>query len=190
MQPLLSLEGFAERRGVPFDPTDVQALRSLQDASGLVRAYCGQTISLVVDDVVELRGNWTRRLYLPERPVVDVTAVSLRFGGNTISDIQEGTWIRRGHLLELPGSYWGGDLGAVSVTYSHGYADIPEELFGIVNSVTARALRDPAGDLISETIVDYAYTRGTDAQGRPIGVTANELVVLDRFKPAEEVSVG
>ena len=188
MERLVTLQGFAERRGVDFDPTDLKARRALDDASAFIRSYTGQTLSLVQDDEVELRGTWRSVLFLPERPVIDVTEVSVRYHGSTAFALVTG-YVQRGAMLHMSGGYWGGDTGAVVVTYSHGNETIPADLAAVCASIAARGMADLGGALVSETMGPYSYTLGTNASGGPLGLTDNEARVLRRYTPAEEVPV-
>lgn len=181
---LLSVQGFAERSGRTFDPTDVRVIRALQDASALIRSYTAQTLHFVPDDVVELRGTYSDVLFLPERPVIDITAVAMRGWQTSIfTDYLEGSWFRRGSQLTMHGG-WGGPRAAVIVTYSHGYAEIPEDLAAVCASIAARGVRDLAGDMVSETIVDYSYQLAGAGQttGMALGLTGMEKVALDRYR--------
>lgn len=172
-----SVAELASLTGRDLDPEDAGAQMHLRFATADIRVLCGQTLSLVADDEVELRGNWSRVLHLPERPVIDVSAVEIRWQGVTTFAAQTG-YILAIDKLELPGWYWAGDLGGVRVTYSHGFAVIPDDLVGVCCSMATRSLRDPAGDLASETLVSYSYTRADVAAA---GLTAREERILTRY---------
>ena len=182
---LLSLEEFAERRGVEYDPTDVKALRALEDASGIIRRRAGQHITQVTGDTQELFGNWTERLWLPQRPVEAVTSIEFRDRYETVwtALVAEAdyTWTRDG--LVLRSCDWGGPSARARVVYDHGLEDVPSELMGVVSSVAARRMRDPSGNLQSETILGYAYQTSSDSSGAPVGITTEEAAIIDAFKP-------
>lgn len=132
---------FAEDRGLDYDPTDRRALRALETASGLVRALCAQTFTRVADDAVEIVGNPTRDLYLPERPVVAVSGVTIRSDGSSylvpasVYDLRP-----RGLLRQISGGDWGGYKAAVALTYTHGYEVIPDDIVEIVIAIAARKI--------------------------------------------------
>lgn len=119
-------------------PDDDAWTVALDSACEMVRRYCAQTFNYVQGDVAELPGSRDEYQTLPERPVIDVTAVSVYWNGQT-QDIAVGSlkWTRNGKMFaRLPSglvlngwspwdndSSWGGSEGTlVTVTYDHGYA--------------------------------------------------------------------
>lgn len=136
--------------------------------AAVVRACRGQQISYVANDTVTLRGAYSNRLRLPQRPVVDVTAVLIE--DQAVSDYE---WTGKDVLYRPYG--WAFQPGIstpvqavtgailvnpeprpykVTVTYSHGYQTIPDDLRGVCVSVAARAFSNPRG-LREEMIGSY-----------------------------------
>lgn len=160
---------FAEDRQVEYDPTDTKALRALERASALVRSLAAQTFSRVADDMVELVGNPTSDLYLPERPVVSVKDISIRTDAVTVDVPLTAVDLRpRGLLRMLGGGSWGGDRAAVALTYTHGYEVIPDDVVETVLSIAARK---------------FAETIATPDLPTAAGLTADELAVVRRYRP-------
>lgn len=184
--PLVTTEQFAETRGVAHDATDLKAIRALEDASNLFRAMAHQTITLVEDDQTELRGSWSPRLYLPERPVLELSAVTIVWGDPDVSAVvlAEGDWLalRSGLVTRRGGDVWGGGEGAVRVTYSHGFSEIPGDVVSAVTSIALRKLENPA-NLVAEQVGSYQATYATTAAGAAAGLTQDELDVARRYQP-------
>lgn len=165
----------------PVDPA--QAALALRRASARVRKHCRQAISLVQGDTVTLPGGG-RVLRLPQRPVVvddanPLTVIEL-FGitgqeydaveGRDFSRV--GTELTRGEAWWAPtrlmGWPWLRPQGVwaqrVRVTYSHGYAEIPDDVVDIVLDLAQMNLTNPQG-LRSESIDDYSRTFAAETIG-------------------------
>lgn len=153
-------------------------------ATDLIRAEAKQHIDLVTNDQVELRGTWSHILRLPERPVVDVTAVRIRNGSVFASEFPlqanvDYRWDRMGllrrvsyitgRLLSPVSGYWGGDMAVVDVTYSHGYAVVPDRIRALCVGVAARVVTNPKG-----------VVRQTDARG-PFSTTVQFDKLIPHF---------
>lgn len=126
----------------------------LQLISGEIQRHTGQHIELVTDDHVTLHGNYGRQLVLPQWPVIAVSAVSIN--GNAVA---AGTWTFAGNILyrgslpvfngpddwggDLSATSWWGPLAAIAVTYTHGFATIPDDVRSVCLRAGARALERP-----------------------------------------------
>lgn len=183
---LASTSQFAEFRHVSHDPSDVFALRALEDASELIRSLCRQTLSLVEDDEVELEGNWTHRLFLPERPVRAVSNVRIIYDYGYILDVPV-TGYRFNHQgrMKLYTWHWGGEDATVLLTYTHGYSPVPGDLSAVTMKIALRRLQNPT-EVISEAIgahsVQYAATTLPRVGGGATGLTAEEQSVIRRYR--------
>lgn len=136
-------ERLAERLGVAADdPTLLEALRS---ATARFRAAVRHPVSLVEDDTITLDGTGTRSLVLPAAPVHTVSRVAVH--GTDITNYQ---WSQMG-LLRRVDDVWPDDLGAVEVTYTHGWDPIPEEIQDVVLNA-AEIARARAQDVASVTV--------------------------------------
>lgn len=182
LEALAFIPGLEDKLGVELDAYDDRATRALEDASAFIRGYTGQQIVEVTEDEVELVGNWTNELQLPQLPVTNVEDVTVRYGGSeTFYDRTTGyTWERRGRLI-TGGGYWGGSQGIVRLTYDHGYAEVPAEIEAICLAIAARFYRNPSA-FTSETIGRYSYTYG-DAAGAA-GLSEFEASILRNYRIA------
>jgi hypothetical protein len=181
---LVTPQAFADYRGVSFDESDFHVVKVLEVVSGYVRREAGQFFTEVVDDEVELRGNWTRRLWLPERPATRLSAVSIQLPGfTTIQDLSGLTTVtRRGLVINTIGEDWGGPEATVFVTYDHGSSEVPPEIVGVVCAIGTRRFTDARGLKTSETMGPYSYTTAVGADGAPLYVTKDELKILAGIK--------
>lgn len=165
----------------------------LDTATAAIRAYTNQTLSRVTNDVVILPGNYTGRLELPERPVTSVGAVAI--GDTALTVDSDFVWdgrtsllrgtavsgvlvVNDGPLISGRGD-WGGDGARVSVTYTHGFATIPDDVKGVCLALAARSLQSPDG-VNSETVGSYSvsYTR----TGGAVSLLDEERRLLDRYR--------
>lgn len=161
------------------------------------QAHTGQTITRVDDDAVELFGVWGRVLPLPERPVVDVTSVTLD-GVELVAG--EGYELRRHDLHRLSfdvraasSSSWLGPDKLVAVVYSHGWTvddvtgTMPTPIRTIAKQAAARAVArvgdcgsvadlfgERAAPIVQETIGAYSATYATG--GRDDALLAGDLL--------------
>src|SRR5258708_7834027 len=144
-------------------PSDTDAVTM---ASRIVRRIARQQFSLVSHETIILRGN-ERVLTLPERPaIVDggnpltVTEVG-EFGGIDVPMIEDRDYSRIGNELTRGYPWWWNNsqrlmgyprtrpLGVwaprVRVTYSHGYATIPDDVMSVVLDASRVLYDNPTG---------------------------------------------
>lgn len=163
-------------------------------ATGAIQAYTGQTISRVTNDTVTLPGNFGYTLVLPERPAVAPTAVAI--GDTTLTADTDYVFDGRSSLLRgtkvdgvlsingpdwLVDGFgdWGGPGAVVTVTYSHGWTTIPNDIKGVCLALAARSLTSPDG-VNSESVGSYSvsYSRS----GGAVSLLEEERKLLDRYR--------
>lgn len=179
--PLASVADLEAHLGRSLSPA--QAEVAIRRASARVRAYTRQTITLVVNDTIEVAGG-DRVLRVPQRPlVVDgthlLTVVELAdFGGFELPLVEGVDYVRLGDKLtrgyptygttRLMGWPWTRVLGVwaprVRLTYSHGHTSVPDDIMDIVLDLATTNVTNIAG-LRSESIDDYAVTYATETVG-------------------------
>jgi len=116
--PFATATELAEWTGLPLPP-DLSRLQALlNSASGIIRAHCYQTLSVVVDDVFTAYPTVSSFLSLPERPVTAVDTVTVNGVATTAYYIVP-RGIRSG-TLQAPGAAW---TSGATVTYTHGYPE-------------------------------------------------------------------
>jgi hypothetical protein len=138
---------------------------ALDAACDTVRQYICQTIDLVEDEVLEVRGSGTHVLLLPELPVVDVTSVQ----DEDADEVDD--WV-----LQDSGRLWL-DTGwrhnhLYSVTYSHGWAaeDVPSDIKITTYRMTGFYVQMAAGPTVStESIGGYSVGYATPGEAMRTG---------------------
>lgn len=151
-------EGYMLLQGVSVSDEDLPRVDvQIKMAAAYVRRRSGQTITLVEDDELVVDGRGDHLIFLPERPVVAVSAVSVDdevWELGTDYDWSE----RRGTLASLRGC-WPVGYRNIAITYSHGYAVVPLDVQGLVYELARRGLDGTAGQAIrQETLGQYSVT--------------------------------
>lgn len=165
----------------------------LDMASAAIRAYCRQTFTRTTTTAV-FPGTFGSALVLPERPVTAITLVKI--GDTTLTVDTDYVWdgqhtLHRGTkvdgVLSVNGpdylingwGDWGGPGAQVSVTYTHGFAIIPNDIKGVCLALAARTLGSPDG-VNSESVGSYSvsYSR----TGGAVSLLDEERALLDRYR--------
>lgn len=161
---------------------------ALEVATGWVQGYTGQKLVYVTNDTVTLtpRGA-SQRLYLPERPVDYVTSVTYNgtaYGaaGTDWTLVDDYLWT--GYLPDAYNAGWRGRFTywppMVTVTYTHGYPEAPQDIRGVVLAAAARVIQNPAG-VQSQTVGGVSWTVSGGATGAT-GLTATEKAALAPYR--------
>lgn len=178
MDPLASLTDLSDRLGRPLTtPEEARAQALLADASAKVRAYTKQNFTRVDNETVVVRAQ-QGEIRLPQRPVLAVTSVAAIDAGGA-PDLPVVGWQWDGlniirictgsATINLPERWHeeDGDAypGTYRIIYSHGDAQVPDVIIGIVARMALRTLTAPtlAGGVTGETIGPYSYR--TDGSG-------------------------
>lgn len=160
------------------DPT---ALLMLDIASGMVRDYLMLDLDYVANDVVTLDPINSAFVLLPQLPVANVTKLET-FDGTSWTIMDSSSYSVSNAIGMLAGKpnlgiKWPSEPQTWRVTYSHGYADMPKTIVGVVLGVAARFYAAPAA-VESERIGDYSVKYGTTADG----FTPIEKIALNKYK--------
>jgi len=178
VDPLASLTDLSDRLGRPLTaPEEMRAQALLLDASAKVRSYTKQNFTRTDNETVVVRAQ-QGEIRLPQRPVLDVTSV-VAIGAGGAPDLPVVGWQWDGldiirtcmdsPVINLPELWYEDDVeaypGTYRVTYSHGEAQVPDVIVGIVARIVLRTLTAPtmAGGVTGETIGPYSYR--TDGSG-------------------------
>lgn len=149
-------------RGVTIDPAETVLVDTyLEVASTAVRDAAGSPISQTTSTVV-LEGEPVQRLRLPGGPVVSVGEVLV--DGEPVTEFR----LRSGALWRACGWQDGCGPSEVTVTYTHGLAEVPADIVDLVCRLAAGALMSSrsavdgehlaARPVVSERIGDYSVT--------------------------------
>jgi hypothetical protein len=153
---------------------------ALVTASAVVRRYCGWVLTETTETTV-VHGDGTRLLRLPTLRLTDVADVQL-FGQSltatdwvTAADMAEDeyTWTYPGLLLRAnPWPY----PAPVTITYTHGYTDLPADIPLVALAFAARTVTNPEGARVRTVGVVAATYPDPGA-----GLTAAERALLDGY---------
>lgn len=148
--PLATPDDLAARLGRILTGTDqARAGALIADASAYVRNYTRQVLSVVTDDTAVLEATPEQWLWLPERPVTEVSEVSV--GGAVVSPVY---WTQQGDGLYRfygwSGRMWGttalwNQPDTITVTYTHGFDEIPDDVVAIVCKLAKASWVNPQG---------------------------------------------
>lgn len=132
---------------------------SVRWASAKIRGHCGWHIYPERTDTVTLDSDGSPVLLLPSLRVSAVQSVTVTAGDDNlwwadsvtsglygdgtavgVLDYTAGTysWSRRGMLRRLGRATWPRGFQSVTVTYTHGYPDLPDDLVEVVVSLSKR----------------------------------------------------
>lgn len=191
---IADLEAFLQ---VTIDTPNAPATAAITAASAAIQNYCRQRIEQVVGDILTLTVEpYRSMLLLPEQPVTAVASVVEDGTLLTVGDHYR--WTASGLLVRQAGA-WNSGWQEVVVTYTHGYATIPDDLKGVCIRAAARAyqagLRAAAGGgiagIASEQLPDYSVSfvpESAGASASSLGASAapfllpSERQMLDRYR--------
>lgn len=111
------------------------AQRALTEATAAIRNYCHQYLEEVEDEIITLDSFGGTRLFLPELPVIEVTSVVE--DDETLTDGDDYKLGQYGILHRLD-QKWAGGIQIITITYSHGYDPIPDDIIAVAARAAAR----------------------------------------------------
>lgn len=206
MDPLASVTDLSDRLGRPLTSTEeARAQALLADASAKVRSYTRQKFTRVDGETVVLRAQ-QGEIRLPQRPVLDVTTV-VAVGAGGAPDLPVAGWQWDGldivrtctssPSINLPEEWYEDDAeaypGTYRVTYSHGDAQVPDDIVGIVARMTLRTLTAPtlAAGVTGETLGPYSYRTDGSGAGTAVLMTDDDRRELDEagYRPKAGMSM-
>lgn len=193
---IADLEAFLQ---VAIGSPNLPATAAIAAASAAIQNYTRQRLELVAGDALTFTVHPASRvILLPEQPVTAIASVVE--DGTTLVVGDHYRWTAAG-VLERVGRAWATGWRKVVVTYTHGYAAIPDDVKAVCIRAASRAyqagLRAAASNAIpgiaSEQLPDYSVTFTPDAaQGGNalLGSSAaplllpSERALLDRYRVA------
>lgn len=189
MVPLASLTDLSDRLGRPLTASEeARAQALLGDASAKVRSYTKQAFTRTDNETVVLRAQ-QGEIRLPQKPVIDVTAV-VAIGAGGAPDLPVVGWQWDGldivrtatdtPSINMPELWYDEDVtaypGTYRVTYSHGDAEVPADVVAVVARMALRTLTAPttAGGVTGETIGPYSYRTDGSGAGTAVLMTDDD----------------
>lgn len=183
-EPLADSTDLAARLGIAL--TSAQTARAdalLADASAIVRNYTRQTISRSIS-TIPLEPTAEQWLYLPERPVNEIVAVTV--GGAALAS---GNWqLQNDALFRYDG--WAGcyqiangpvnQPDTIVVEYDHGFDTVPDDIVRIVCKIAAMSYLNPSG-YRSASMGAASYTLASETIGTA-NLDDDDRRVLDAYR--------
>jgi len=112
--------------------------RAITEATAAIRNYCHQYIELVSGDEITLDCAGGTRLFLPELPVVSVASVVEDDEALTVDDDYKlGQW----GILHRVSRDWEAGIQIVTITYTHGYATLPDDVVAVCARAAGRVFQ-------------------------------------------------
>lgn len=183
MAALATVADLEARLGRDLDVTEAARAEALLDgASARVRSYTGQQFDQTTATArVQVRNGVVR---LPQRPATAVTTVedmdgnSLDFTWYAGQTFKLGTETTRFDYEPVAGDRW------VDVTYTAGYAAIPDDVVEVVCQIVLRAFGTPAetSGISQESIGSYSYSTGAVAASGAVGMLPDERQALAPYR--------
>lgn len=195
MAALVTVDELALYSGQTFADEDLDRIEQLLDfLSAEFRAATEQTISQVVDDVEVVEGEGSAVLLVSQLPVTDVSAVAVDLDADGDTDSltapEHYRWSRHGILRRRPAGYVWSQYEDVTVTYTHGYVVVPEDVQFAINRWASNVLgvntdASDLGAVKSESIGTYsvAYLTSADmAAAARSNLTPDVQAVIERYR--------
>lgn len=129
------LAGFLQQ-----DLDTYSATLALDIASKAIRDHCGWEITQQTNTVVTLDGVEGSVLWLPSQLVTAVASVVEN--GVTLTAVSQFDWTSYGKLIRV-GRCWYCKPRSVVVTFTHGYAAVPDSIKGVCLAAAGRRYQNP-----------------------------------------------
>lgn len=160
---------------------------ALREASAAIRNYTHQYLEYVADEDITLDSAGGTRLFLPQVPVHSVAAV-IEDGETLVvdDDYQLGQF---GILHRVSGK-WAVGFQIITITYTHGYLIIPDDIVAVCVRAASRAYQaglkaaDSAGipGIASKSLGDFSVSFQSEAGGGTgegvLGASAARMLLL------------
>lgn len=158
--------------------------RAITAASEAIRNYCNQQLHLVENeaytcDVPAGRYN----LILPELPVVSVESVVE--DGVTLTEGDDYILAHYGQLIRV-GQRWKQGWQIVTVTYTHGYTTIPDDIADVATRIAARVYQaglraadmDGVPGVAAKSLGDYSVQYTNEGSEGVMGVSGARALLM------------
>lgn len=163
------------------------ALRAIAEATEAIKNYCHQVIERVTNEMITLDCAGGTKLFLPELPVVSVASVVEDGEALVVTDDYK---LGQYGILHRVDDVWASGIQIVTLTYTHGYATIPDDVVGVCTRAASRAYQaglaaaavGAVSGVASMTLGDYSVSLGTGAGGGVgegiLGASAARMLLL------------
>ena len=144
--------------------------RTLNEASAAIRNYTRQYIEKVEDEMITLDSSGGARLFLPEMPVLDVTVVIEDEETLVVDDDYK---LGQHGILHRIDQKWASGIQNVTITYSHGYEVIPDDVVAVCTRAASRGYQaglraadsDGVMGVASKQLGDFSVSFASESGG-------------------------
>jgi hypothetical protein len=170
------------------DPVkNASALRAIAEATETIKNYCHQVIERVAGEVITLDCAGGTKIFLPQVPVISVASVVE--DGETLVVTDDYKLGQHG-ILHRVDDVWATGIQIVTVTYTHGYATIPDDVAGVCTRAASRVYQaglaaaavGAVSGVTAMSLGDYSISLGTGAGGGAgegiMGASAARMLLL------------
>jgi len=160
---------------------------ALTAVTAAITNYCRQGLELVEDETITLDCIGGTRILLPELPVVEVSQV-IEDGETLVVD--DDYKLGQHGIIHRIGAKWAAGIQIIQVTYSHGYATIPDDIVAVAARAASRAFQagrrakenDGVPGIASKSLGDFSVAfqaEGAGGMGEGVmGASAARLLLL------------
>lgn len=146
-------------------PADRPFLDSaLKAATKRIRNFCGWHIATEQQDTLVLDGQAAAVIYLPTLRVVSIDEVTID-GTEVVFESDSLQWSQEGKLWRPS---WSVNYRGVQLKYTHGFAEVPDDLVDMTLLIASRDLGSPLGVVREQTLsssVTWSQTGFNQAGG-------------------------
>ena len=162
-------------------------VRAISAVTEAIKNYCQQTIEQEADDEITLDCDGGDMLFLPELPV---TAVASVVEDDETLTVTEDYILGQYGILHRVGRDWLSGVQVITVTYTHGYATIPDDIVDVATRSAARVYQaglrakehEGITGVASLSLGDYSVSYGSEHGGGVgegvMGVSAARVLLL------------
>lgn len=195
LSPLAAQADVEAQLGRPCTPDEVSRVTGLLAvASSLIRSHTRQDFTQQ-QTVTTLR-SVNATVKLPQRPVISVEDLQAILRDGVLVgmplwyfdgiDTIGGVAVADDVVINLPAWYATWWTGSVRVTYTHGYATIPDDVMQVCAGMVYRMFNSPGSGQVgitSERVYRYyEYQLADGANSGQIVLSASDKVILKRYK--------
>lgn len=148
----------------------ISANRALMEATAAIKNYCRQLIERVSGDniVIDVKGG--KWIFLPELPVLSVSSVIEN--NILLTPITDYKFGEHGTLYRM-NRHWYKGIGILNITYTHGWAVIPDDIVAVCTRAASRVYQaglksktvQGVPGISSEQLGDYSVAFSAETSG-------------------------
>lgn len=172
---------------IEIEADDASCLRAIEEATAAIKNYCHQEIELVSNETITLDSVGGTKIFLPELPVQSVAEVVEDDEVLTVTDDYKlGQW----GILHRIDDVWASGIQIIEITYTHGYATLPDDVVAVCVRAASRAYQmglktaatEGVAGIQSLSLGDYAITYSAEATGGvgegTMGASGSRMLLL------------